>query len=145
MEWQWPTANAGLVQFRDGVFRSVHTSTTLPRLVGIEKHNDGKWWSVADSSQEGVRHRVGGPAVFWCEVGDLHTAWFRLGKLHREDGPADVGIYAQWYLQGERHRVEGPSRGWLPPRWHLEDCEVPLRHWTRRSRRLRWLLPPTLV
>ena len=38
-------------------------------------------------------------------------AWFRNGKLHREDGPAFYvpGVVEEWHQNGELHREDGPA------------------------------------
>ena len=42
--------------------------------------------------------------------------WYLDGKLHREEGPAEIGYYSnhnkmveRWYLNGKRHREDGPA------------------------------------
>jgi hypothetical protein len=40
-----------------------------------------------------------------------HKAWYRNGKLHREDGPAIEYSNGdkEWYVMGKRHREDGPA------------------------------------
>lgn len=40
--------------------------------------------------------------------------WYVRGKLHREDGPAEVwpNMYSKWYRYGKLHRVGGPAVEW---------------------------------
>ena len=55
-----------------------------------------------------VLHREDGPALRGGGV----ERWYRLGKLHRLDGPAviaDNGLYQHWYRYGKRHREDGPA------------------------------------
>lgn len=68
-----------------------------------------------------IYHREDGPACI-DTIGNtidnvsftLHTweIWYKFGKRHREDGPAEycykIGTYA-WYLNGVRHRAYGPA------------------------------------
>jgi hypothetical protein len=39
------------------------------------------------------------------------TYWFKNGKAHREDGPAEEleDGYKEWWFNGERHRLDGPA------------------------------------
>ena len=65
-------------------------------------HNKTEW------RQNGVPHRIGGPAVEYANGVQL---WYKHGGLHREDGPAfvrDDGSMA-WYKNGKRHREDGPA------------------------------------
>lgn len=50
-------------------------------------------------NQQGLLHRVHGPAVIW-ECGD--ALWAQNGQRHREDGPAYEGSDGTryWYLNG---------------------------------------------
>jgi hypothetical protein len=42
---------------------------------------------------------------------DYSVAWFKNGKLHREDGPAIQYINGAqaWFINGKRHRIDGPA------------------------------------
>ena len=56
-----------------------------------------------------VWHREGSPAL---RVSSGLEAWYRQGKLHREDGPAihdQASGYKAWFLEGVVQRVEHAS------------------------------------
>ena len=58
--------------------------------------------------QNGVRHRLDGPAV---EYSDGNKMWYQNGMRHRLDGPAveySSGNKA-WYQNGKLHRLDGPA------------------------------------
>jgi hypothetical protein len=61
--------------------------------------------------KEGKLHREDGPAEIWP---DGTKRWYKEGKLHRADGPAieypDGTKF--WYKEGLRHRAEGPAIEW---------------------------------
>ena len=61
--------------------------------------------------KEGKLHREDGPAEIWP---DGTKKWYKEGKLHRADGPAieypDGTKF--WYKEGLRHRAEGPAIEW---------------------------------
>ena len=53
-------------------------------------------------------HRTDGPA----EIGsDGRQEWYLNGECHRTDGPAyiDPNRNECWYLNGKRHRTDGPA------------------------------------
>lgn len=64
-------------------------------------------------------HRSGRPASIRCDPGGrpFIEEWLRLGKYHREEGPAvtylnvgsDTIKSAEWHKDGLRHREDGPS------------------------------------
>jgi len=58
--------------------------------------------------ENGVRHRVGEPAVKWS---DGSQAWYQNGVLHNDNGPAFVypGGSKAWYQNGKRHNDNGPA------------------------------------
>jgi hypothetical protein len=39
------------------------------------------------------------------------VCWYLNNWLHREDGPAYIGVngYQAWYINGKRHRTDGPA------------------------------------
>jgi hypothetical protein len=51
--------------------------------------------------------------------------WFLNGKVHREDGPAVIGLNGtqSWCRNGKRHREDGPAyiRADGTQHWHLND------------------------
>jgi hypothetical protein len=53
--------------------------------------------------------------VEYSIVTENKTAFYKNGKLHKEDGPAIIWKYhvcsrkAEWFLNGKRHRVGGPA------------------------------------
>jgi hypothetical protein len=63
----------------------------------------------------GVKHRVGGPAVF--DTMTKSEYWYQYGMLHREDGPATTihnkvlkhRINYTWYKYGLNSRQDGPA------------------------------------
>ena len=57
---------------------------------------------------DGKLHREDGPAEISCNT----QSWWLNGKRHREDGPAMIKNelrYQSWWLNGERHREDGPA------------------------------------
>jgi len=56
----------------------------------------------------GIIHRVGGPAIEYCD-GD--EAWYENGLQHREDGPSSTyhNSGKRWHVKGGLHRVDGPA------------------------------------
>lgn len=96
-------------------------SECYPSFISISENYIQKAWFVEEDGMI-VHHREGGPAVYergYQEDGEVetyHMWWYRLGKLHRERGPA-VSIS---YLNHEAvspgypwhrllHRMEGPA------------------------------------
>src|ERR1035437_4008111 len=78
------------------------TRLLLPRYKVFE---DGrKEWRRED----GMLHRVGGPAV---EEANGGKKWYSHGRLHRVGAAAleYPNGFRTWYLQGERHRQDGPA------------------------------------
>jgi hypothetical protein len=79
--------------------------------------------------KNGLRHRLGGPAVM---LPDGSTLWYKEDKLHREGGPAIE--YAngskEWYKEGKIHREDGPACEYANgyKEWWYEDkrlfCET---------------------
>lgn len=71
------------------------------------KHVDpfgGVQWFLRGTN---ILHRVDGPAV--VSSNGRHE-WHRLGKLHRDDGPAvEDGSNKMWFVNGELHRLDGPA------------------------------------
>lgn len=55
----------------------------------------------------GKYHREDGPAIDWI----LGKEWWREGRLHRDDGPAIEKINGckMWYKDGKLHREDGPA------------------------------------
>lgn len=85
--------------------------TTGPAVVDEAKGLE-EWW------ENGVRHRVGGPAY---TSATMRGWWFR-GRRHRDDGPACENLtngVVQWYFHGERHREGAPAitGGGFPDEW----------------------------
>ena len=72
-------------------------------------------------SQNGVHHRIGGPAVTYYDK-DTGKAVIQVykqnGLVHRDNGPAHIQIHPtndivfieEYYQQGELHRVGAPAR-----------------------------------
>jgi len=58
--------------------------------------------------RHGKYHRVDGPAQEWANGSKL---WFLNGLLHRVDGPAKEWASGTkiWYLNGKKHREDGPA------------------------------------
>lgn len=58
--------------------------------------------------QNGVLHRVGGPALVSAVEGE---EWFVNGNRHRDDGPAIIKPNGdmEWWLNNTRHKLDGPS------------------------------------
>lgn len=74
--------------------------------MSVEKKMDG---TIVYRDENGELHREDGPAVIG--VGG-HEAWMRHGYRHREDGPAIVDPregYREWWVDGELHREDGPA------------------------------------
>jgi len=68
-------------------------------------------------------------------------AWYRAGKLHREDGPAveRPNGYKGWYQHGKRHREDGPAREWADrhKEWWIngqEMSEEDHKQWLRTNK-----------
>lgn len=60
-------------------------------------------------ARDGKIHRDGGPAFLGI---DGSEKWFRKGLLHREDGPALINPQRgeeRWFFDGELHREGGPA------------------------------------
>jgi len=57
--------------------------------------------------QDGVRHRLDGPAVESAEV----LIWILYGEVHREGLPAIEAAsgHKEWIVHGKRHRLDGPA------------------------------------
>jgi hypothetical protein len=58
--------------------------------------------------RDGKKHRDDGPAEIWADGSQL---WFRDGKLHRDDGPTIIrpdGTQV-WYRNDQPHRDDGPA------------------------------------
>ena len=55
--------------------------------------------------------------------------WYLNGKLHREDGPAEICADGDqiWYLNGKLHREDGPAEIYAngSQRWYLNGKPVP--------------------
>ena len=58
--------------------------------------------------EHGRLHRDDGPAQIWP---DGSQYWYQHGNLHRDDGPAWIWPHGkqQWYQHGMRHREDGPA------------------------------------
>ena len=58
--------------------------------------------------RDGKVHREDGPAI---ENADGGKVWYLNGKLHREDGPAieHADGDKSWYLNDKLHREDGPA------------------------------------
>lgn len=56
--------------------------------------------------KNGKLHREDGPAE---SIANISEKWFFNGLLHRDDGPAETGDGAKWFHHGELHRVGGPA------------------------------------
>lgn len=83
-------------------------------------HEDGtRQWRLPD----GRLHRVDGPA----EVGPKRRAWYVEGMLHREDGPAIENATGTrcWFIRNQWHRLDGPAfldlTGTLEDRWCVRN------------------------
>jgi len=64
--------------------------------------------------------------------GSFAKQWFLNGKMHREDGPAEIGYYpdgsvsyTSWYIDDEAHREEGPA--WIE---YNKDGSVRYEMWS---------------
>jgi len=61
---------------------------------------------------EGKLHCEDGPA----EIDNYRIQyWYNNGELHRLDGPAiidDLYSVEEWYVNGQMHRLDGPARIW---------------------------------
>jgi len=68
----------------------------------IDEDGDKFWY------QNGIRHRVDGPAV---EYADGTKHWYQNGQLHRVDGPAIERANGDkfWCQNGKYHRTDGPA------------------------------------
>ena len=57
--------------------------------------------------KEGKLHREDGPAV----ESNGNKFWYKEGKCHREDGPAleYTNGNKYWYKEGKLHRLDGPA------------------------------------
>lgn len=104
---------------------------------GIFHREDGPALIAPDGTERwytnGLRHRVGGPAITTLVPNGYRYQWFEndiphrtdgpadisptdiyyynMGKLHRTDGPAyvEVGRAERWFLHGELHRIGAPA------------------------------------
>jgi hypothetical protein len=69
-----------------------------------------------------------------CVIEDDGTqAWWLNGRLHREDGPAEIfpnGTQA-WCIHGNKHRTDGPALIWADGRktWWLNDQPYSFNDW----------------
>ena len=110
---QWDTVEHGLVR---AVGNSLQTASG--RELGVVYHLNGAWHGHAWNEGVDMRyrpHRVGGPAMYYIDLG---------------------AVIACWYLEGMYHRIEGPA---LFYHWYVEHRLIKRRGWQRRARRLRWL------
>ena len=71
----------------------------------VNDYGDKFWY------QDGLLHRLDGPAVEWASG---RKEWYQNDKLHHLDGPAIE--YAngnkEWYQDGVLHRLGGPDIEW---------------------------------
>ena len=58
------------------------------------------WGATIYRNQQGLLHRIHGPAVIYS---DGTKEWYQQGRLHREDGPAVELINGtiEWYMNGQ--------------------------------------------
>jgi hypothetical protein len=100
---------------------------------------------------DGKLHHTYGPAVI--KYGNLHTYWYKMGLLHRLDGPAVLSENGKfWYQNGQRHRegglpaVEracGDKEWWLNGQRHREgdlpavEYAIGLKSWYLNGKRHR--------
>lgn len=64
---------------------------------------------------------------------------FRHHRLHRTDGPANIGDDGDlsWHQYGERHREDGPSHIWISRliiRYFIKDIEYGKKHYESKIR-----------
>jgi hypothetical protein len=80
----------------------------MTESIGSKKVSETDLFGVQRHYENGVLHRLDGPAVKWP---DGSTHWYRDGKLHREDGPAMEyrDGYKAWCRDGKYHRINGPA------------------------------------
>jgi hypothetical protein len=54
--------------------------------------------------------------------------WYVNGELHRDDGPAYIGVHGfkAWYREGRRHREDGPAKEHADGRkeWFIEGKKL---------------------
>lgn len=89
---------------------------------------------------EGVMHKDDGPA-FISDIGlkSEERTWFKLGKVHRLDGPAiESEPNNMWLVEGSLHREDGPAVVYnkdfrdYPDEYWLEDKEYSYRAWVEK-------------
>jgi len=89
-------------------------------------------------SFKGKLHRDGGPAVVGVEL----QAWYQYGELHREDGgPARTYLNGrkEWYFKGKLHRTDGPAvEGCLPEGTTIEWWRFGKRSTTQTRYHFAW-------
>jgi hypothetical protein len=63
------------------------------------------------TNEQGLLHRIDGPAIEYTQYNDGTTEWWFNGELHRTDGPAVVWRSGDksWFIKGKRHREDGPA------------------------------------
>jgi hypothetical protein len=73
-----------------------------------EEEGDVCVFKVEEWYNEGILHRIGGPAITWS---DGTKEWYCEGALHREDGSAieHANGDKEWFSYGVRHREDGPA------------------------------------
>ena len=65
--------------------------------------NGNKYWK----NSLGQLHRLDGPAIEYAHGSEV---WYKNGKKHRINGPADISNSAKgWYFEGKLHRLDGPA------------------------------------
>ena len=77
--------------------------------------------------------------------------WFLNGKMHKEDGPAEIGYYpdgtvsyTSWFIDDEAHREDGPA--WIEynkdgsvryEMWSLDGNSITKETWVEKTLGLR--------
>lgn len=81
----------------------------------------------------GRLHREDGPAI---EYPDGSEEWHLNGEIHREDGPALIDTFlnlVQYRQNGKKHREDGPAviEEGAPPEWWLFGEKHTMESWAK--------------
>lgn len=91
----------------------------MPNDPIIEKYKNGNLLSISYRDDDGLYHRLGGPAhqTWYTDGNPEQEIWSRHGDRHRDDGPASIGWHMSgrlrwemWYINGACHRWDGPAK-----------------------------------
>jgi len=100
----------------EALLKNLYWAAMFPSINKKKVNGVGEWSSYHSKNKfwykNGKLHRDDGPAEIHPKIqGGQDEIWYQFGLRHRDDGPAytESPGNERWYKRGKLHRIDGPS------------------------------------